>query len=252
MSTILKTLIIEDEQPAIDLLNYYLKDIKKIAVEGVCKDGFEGLKAINEQKPDLVFLDIQMPKLTGFELIELIEHKPMIVFTTAYDEFAIKAFEVNAIDYLLKPFSTERLKQAIEKVIAHKQSPDSKVPDYNKLSEYNVSKPNEPLKRIVVKKNHQIKLIQVEDVFYLEAQDDYVMIYTKETRYIKQATMKYFESGLDSDKFVRIHRSYIVNVDEMKQLEPYEKESYLAILKNGAKLKISKSGFKNLKEKLNF
>jgi len=252
MSTTLKTLIIEDEQPAIDLLNFYLNEIKEVTIEGICKDGFEGLKAINEQKPDLVFLDIQMPKLTGFEMIELLEHKPMIIFTTAYDEFAIKAFEVNAIDYLLKPFSTDRLKQAIEKVIESKQSPDSKKPDYNKLAEYNVNKPNEPLKRIVVKKNHQIKLIQVEDVFYLEAQDDYVMIYTKDARYIKQATMKYFESGLDSDKFVRIHRSYIVNIDEMKQLEPYEKESYLAILKNGAKLKISKTGFKNLKEKLNF
>ncbi len=252
MSTTLKTLIIEDEQPAIDLLQYYLKDFKEVKIEGVCKDGFEGLKAINELKPDLVFLDIQMPKLTGFELIELLEHKPMIVFTTAYDDFAIKAFEVNAIDYLLKPFSTDRLKQAIEKVIEHKQSPESTPPDYQQLSEYNVSKPNAPLKRIVVKKNHQIKLIPAEDIFYLEAQDDYVMIYTKDERFIKQATMKYFESGLDADKFVRIHRSYIVNIDEMQQLEPYEKESYLAILKNGAKLKISKTGFKNLKEKLNF
>ncbi|MDF1548079.1 MAG: LytTR family transcriptional regulator DNA-binding domain-containing protein [Bacteroidales bacterium] len=252
MSTILKTLIIEDEQPAIDLLNFYLKDNKQIEIIEVCKDGFTGLKAINELKPDLVFLDIQMPKLTGFELIELLEHQPMIVFTTAYDEFALKAFEVSAIDYLLKPFSTERLQQAIQKVVDHFQSSDSKVPDYQKLSEYNVSKPNEPLSRIVVKTGHQIKLIPVEEIFYLEAQDDYVMIYTKETRYIKQATMKYFEMGLDAGRFVRIHRSYIANIDEIKQLEPYEKESYLAILKNGAKLKISKTGFKNLKEKLDF
>jgi len=252
MSTILKTLIIEDEQPAIDLLKFYLKDFSEIELMDVCKDGFTGLKAINELKPDLVFLDIQMPKLTGFELIELLEHQPMIVFTTAYDEFAIKAFEVNAIDYLLKPFSTERLKQAIEKVVDHYQSTDNKVPDYQKLSEYNVNKPNEPLTRIVVKTGHQIKLIQVEDIFYLEAQDDYVMIYTKDARYIKQGTMKFFESGLDSSKYVRIHRSYIVNIDEIKQIEPYEKESYLAILKNGAQLKISKAGFKNLKERLNF
>lgn len=252
MATILKTLIIEDEQPAIDLLQFYLNEIKEVEVEKVCNNGFDGLKAINELKPDLVFLDIQMPKLTGFELIELLEHKPMIVFTTAYDEFAIKAFEVNAVDYLLKPFSTDRLKQAVQKAVDNKNAPDSSKPDYNKLSEYNVNKPSEPLKRIVVKKNHQIKLIQVEDIFYLEAQDDYVMIYTKEARFIKQATMKYFETGLDKDKFVRIHRSYIVNIDEMKQLEPYEKDSYLAILKNGAKLKISKTGFKTLKEKLNF
>jgi two-component system LytT family response regulator len=152
MATTLKTLIIEDEQPAIDLLQFYLKDFKEVEVEAVCKDGFEGLKAINEKKPDLVFLDIQMPKLTGFELIELLEHKPMIIFTTAYDDFAIKAFEVNAIDYLLKPFSTDRLKQAIEKVIENKQSPENKTPDYKQLSEYNVAKPNEPLKRVVVKR----------------------------------------------------------------------------------------------------
>ena len=252
MSTTLKTLIIEDEQPAIDLLSFYLKDIEEIEIINICKDGFTGLKSINELKPDLVFLDIQMPKLTGFELIELLEHKPMIVFTTAYDDFAIKAFEVNAIDYLLKPYSIERLKQAIEKVFENHQSPQKETPDYQKLSEYNVSKAEQSISRIVVKTGHQIKLIQIEEVLYLEAQDDYVMIYTKETRYIKQATMKFFESGLDSNKFVRIHRSYIVNIDEIKQLEPYEKESYLAILKNGAKLKISKAGFKNLKEKLNF
>jgi two-component system, LytTR family, response regulator len=249
---ILKTIIVEDEQPAIDLLKFYLKDFDEIEVIGVFQDGFSGLKAINEQKPDLVFLDIQMPKLTGFELIELLEHQPMIIFTTAFDEYAIKAFDVNAIDYLLKPYSVDRLKRAISKVIQTFEEVDPALPSYQKLSEYHVGKSPDRLKRIVVKTGSNIKLIPTNEIIYLEAQDDYVMIYTKDTRYMKQGTMKYFETGLDPAIFIRIHRSFIVNINEIKQIEPYEKESYIAILKNGAKLKISKSGFKNLKDNLSF
>jgi len=248
----LKTLIVEDEQPAIDLLKFYLKDFEEIEIIGVCQDGFSGLKAINEQKPDLVFLDIQMPKLTGFELIELLEHKPLIVFTTAYDEFAIKAFDVNAIDYLLKPYSLDRLKRAISKVMQTFEETDPALPSYQKLSEYHVGKDSERLKRIVVKTGSNIKLIPTDEIIYIEAQDDYVMIYTKDAHFMKQGTMKYFELGLDPAVFIRIHRSYIVNVNEIKQIEPYEKESYIAILKTGPKLKISKSGFKTLKDSLNF
>jgi two-component system, LytTR family, response regulator len=251
MST-LKTIIVEDEQPAIDLLKFYLKDFEEIEIVGVCQDGFSGLKAINEQKPDLVFLDIQMPKLTGFELIELLEHKPLIVFTTAYDEFAIKAFDVNAIDYLLKPYSLDRLKRAISKVKQTFEETDPALPSYQKLSEYHVGKAPDRLKRIVVKTGSNIKLIPTDEIIYIEAQDDYVMIYTKDARFMKQGTMKYFEMGLDPAFFIRIHRSYIVNVNEIKQIEPYEKESYIAILKTGAKLKISKSGFKTLKDSLDF
>ena len=252
MDTTLKTLIVEDEQPAIDLLQYYLKDFNEIEIIGICQDGFSGLKSINELKPDLVFLDIQMPKLTGFELIELLEHKPMIVFTTAFDEFAIKAFDVNAIDYLLKPYSLDRLKRAISKVVQTFEDADPAIPDYGKLSEYHVGKNNEHLKRIVVRTGSNIKLIPTDEIIYIEAQDDYVMIYTKDAHFMKQGTMKYFETGLDPAIFIRIHRSYIVNVNEIKQIEPYEKESYIAILKNGAKLKISKSGFKTLKDNLHF
>jgi two-component system, LytTR family, response regulator len=251
MST-LKTIIIEDEQPAIDLLQFYLKDFSEIEIIAVCQDGFSGLKAINEQKPDLVFLDIQMPKLTGFEMIELLDHQPLIVFTTAFDEYAIKAFDVNAIDYLLKPYSLDRLKRAISKVVQTFEEADPALPSYQKLAEYHVSKSADHLKRIVVKTGSNIKLIPASEIIYIEAQDDYVMIYTREARFMKQGTMKYFETGLDPAVFIRIHRSYIVNVNEIKQIEPYEKESYIAILKNGAKLKISKTGFKTLKDNLNF
>jgi two-component system LytT family response regulator len=252
MDTKLKTIIIEDEQPAIDLLQYYLKDFNEIEIINICQDGFMGLKAINDQKPDLVFLDIQMPKLTGFEMIELLEHKPLIVFTTAFDEYAIKAFDVNAIDYLLKPYSLDRLKRAISKVVQAFEESDPAIPNYEKLSEYHVGTNNEHLKRIVVKTGSNIKLIPTEEIIYIEAQDDYVMIYTKDAHFMKQGTMKYFETGLDPALFLRIHRSYIVNINEIKQIEPYEKESYIAILKNGSKLKISKTGFKTLKESLHF
>ena len=216
------------------------------------KDGFSGLKAINELKPDIVFLDIQMPKLTGLELVELIEDMPLIIFTTAYDEYAIKAFELNAIDYLLKPYSPERLSKAVEKAIDKSKNKSLKHANYKGVSETKAELTNEILNRIVVKNGTKIKIIPVEETTYLEAQDDYVMIYTNEGRYLKQATMKYFEASLSTEIFARIHRSYIVKIDQIKQIEPYEKDSHIAILKNDAKLKISKSGYKNLKEKLRF
>jgi len=252
MNSKLKAIIIEDEQPAIDLLKHYLKTIDKIKVTDVFKDGFSGLKAINELKPDIVFLDIQMPKLTGLELVELIEDMPLIIFTTAYDEYAIKAFELNAIDYLLKPYSPERLSKAVEKAITKFKNNNAKHTDYKQISESKAELSNEELNRIVVKTGTKIKIIPIEEITYLEAQDDYVMIYTNDGRYLKQATMKYFEASLNSEIFTRIHRSYIVKIDQIKQIEPYEKDSHIAILKTDAILKISKSGYKNLKEKLRF
>ncbi|MBN1252705.1 MAG: LytTR family transcriptional regulator DNA-binding domain-containing protein [Bacteroidales bacterium] len=248
----LKAIIIEDEQPAIDLLIHYLKEIDKIEIIGSYKDGFSGLKAINELEPELVFLDIQMPKLTGLELIELIDKMPLIIFTTAYDEFAIKAFEINAVDYLLKPYSKERLQNAIDKAFDKIKDKNTELIDYQKIKEYELSLKHEKIDRIVVKTGNKIKIIPADEIIYLDAEDDYVMIYTNEGRYLKQATMKFFENSLNQDKFFRIHRSYIVNIEQIKQIEPYEKDSHIAILKNNVKLKISKSGYKNIKEKLRF
>ncbi len=245
----LKTIIIDDEQPAVDLLKHYLKQHKQIEIIKECSDGFCGLKAINELKPDLVFLDIQMPKLTGFELVELLDKKQMIIFTTAYDEYAIKAFEINAIDYLLKPFSEKRLAEAIAR--AEKQLNNSlSAPKYPELIQTIGEK--EYLQRIVVKSGHKIVFIPVEDILYLESEDDYVMIYTKTGRHLKQATMKYFETVLNPVHFFRIHRSFIVKIDQIKQIEPFESGRFIAILNNNAKLSISKSGYKNLREKLGF
>ena len=249
MNTPLKTIIIDDEQPAIDLLKHYLKKFEQIEIIKECNDGFCGLKAINELKPDLIFLDIQMPKLTGFELLELLDEKPMIIFTTAYDEYAIKAFEINALDYLLKPFAEERLAEAIKRV----EDKSINKPLTNKKAELiHAHSKKENIQRIVVKSGHKIIFIPVGDIVYIESEDDYVMIYTKTGRHLKQATMKYFESVLNPTDFLRIHRSFIVKANQIKQIEPFENGRFIALLHDGKKLSISKSGYKNLKEKLGF
>jgi len=249
MSEKLRTIIVEDEELARNLMKTFLSDNDKIEIIAECENGFEGIKTINELKPDLVFLDIQMPKITGFELLELLEHKPQIIFATAYDQYALKAFEFNAADYLLKPYSKDRLFEAIEKV-AVKIENEGLISDVaERVSNY----PREEfLDRIVVKDRHKIHIIPVDQVRYIESMDDYVMIYTKTSRHMKQKTMKYFEGVLDSKNFVRIHRSYIVKVDEIHEIQQYEKESYVVILHDKTKLKVSKTGYKNLKGVLNF
>jgi len=249
MKTKINTIIVEDEELARSLLKSFLKDNQKVELISECRDGFEGVKAINDLKPDLIFLDIQMPKINGFELLELIDHKPQIIFSTAFDQYAIKAFEYNAADYLLKPYSKERLNDAIEKVAERIKSsgPISDVAD--KVSNF----PREEfLERIVVKDRSKIYIIPVDQIRYIESMDDYVLIYTKEGRHIKQKTMKYMEGALHPKNFIRIHRSHIVRVDEINEIQQYEKESFIVILHDKTKLKVSKTGYKNLKEALNF
>jgi two-component system LytT family response regulator len=252
MSEKLQTLIIEDEELARNLLRSYLKDHPDIEVIGECENGFDGVKAINEKKPDLVFLDIQMPKITGFEMIELLDFKPQIIFTTAYDQYALKAFELNAVDYLLKPFSKDRLLAAIEKV---KHRIANEEDNAEKLDELSNFRPGEEyIDRVVVKDRHKIHIITVDQIRYVESLDDYVMIYTNDGRHMKQKTMKYFETNLDPKNFIRIHRSYIVQVDNIAEIQQYEKESYIVILKDKdkTKLKVSKTGYKKIKEVLHF
>ena len=252
MSEKLQTIIIEDEELARNLLRSYLKDHPDIEIIGECENGFDGVKAINDKKPDLVFLDIQMPKITGFEMIELLDFKPQIIFTTAYDQYALKAFELNAIDYLLKPFSKERLLNAVEKVKHRIQNEED---NSEKLEELTNLRPGEDfIDRVVVKDRHKIHIITVDQIRYIESLDDYVMIYTYDGRHMKQKTMKYFENNLDPKDFIRIHRSYIVQVDNIAEIQQYEKESYIVILKDKdkTKLKVSKTGYKKIKEVLHF
>jgi two-component system, LytTR family, response regulator len=247
----IRTLIVEDEEPARDIVKTFLKKYVDIELIGECADGFTAVKSINELKPDLLFLDIQLPKLTGFEILELIEHHPVIVFTTAYDQFALKAFEMNATDYLLKPFSADRFEVAVQKAMEKLKTKQAEPAEIKKLVE-TIDEKTESIDRVVVKTGSKIKVIPAEKIIYIEAQDDYVMIYAEDSKHLKEKTMKYFESHLDSSQFIRIHRSYIVNVNHIAQLEHFSKESYLVILKNGVKLKVSDSGYKNLKARLNF
>jgi two-component system LytT family response regulator len=247
----MKAIIIEDENPAREIIKTFLKDFPEIEMVGEFPDGFEGFKGINTLKPDLVFLDIQMPKLTGFELLELLDAPPLIIFTTAYDQFAIKAFEKNATDYLLKPFSRDRFKQAIEKAYTQMEHKEENPKEYINLVQQTLEN-KEILDRIVVKWGSKIKVIPLEQVVYFESEDDYVMIYTAQEKFLKQLTMKYLEERLDPKEFIRIHRSFIARIDQIGQLEYFSKDTYIAIMKNGAKLKVSDSGYKNLKEKLKF
>lgn len=250
METTIKAIIIEDETMARNLLKTYLADNDDVEIIAECDNGFDGLKQINELKPDLVFLDVQMPKLTGFEMLELLDYKPEIIFTTAYNQFAIKAFELHAVDYLLKPFSKERFFEAVERAKEKIQGNTVEKTDFDKLTE---EPDSEYIERVVVKDKSKIHIIPVNKIRYFESLDDYVMIFTADKRFVKQKTMKFFEKNLNEKEFVRIHRSYIVRVDEIAEIQNYEKESHIVILKNDhTKLKVSKSGFKKLKEILNF
>jgi len=243
----LKALIIEDEEPARKIIKNYLTEFNNIQLIEELSDGFSGVKAINEHKPDIVFLDIQMPRLNGFEVLELLEHNPAVIFTTAFEQYAIKAFEVNALDYLLKPYSKERFCKAVNKVIEILQS---KKTSQSHIFVQPQIQPAEKLHRIAVRAGTRIHVIPAEDIIYIEAQGDYVSIHTKEDNYLKEKPMKYYENNLDNENFVRIHRSYIVNINFINNLEYYDKENYLALLKNKEKLKVSTNGYKILREKL--
>jgi two-component system LytT family response regulator len=247
----IRAVIIEDEAPARDIIKHYLKEIESVEVIAECADGFSGLKTISVMKPDLVFLDIQMPRLTGIELVEVLTEKPEIIFTTAYDQFAIRAFELNAVDYLLKPFPKRRFLDAVKKAT---EKIRSGIGNKKPASQLLALKPDSglPVSRIVVRKGNAINLIPVEQVKYVEAQDDYVMIYHSTGKALKQQTMKYYEDNLPKADLVRIHRSYIVKVEEIKRIEPYSKDNHVAVLQSGDKLPVSRAGYKHLKEELNF
>lgn len=247
----IKALIIEDEEPARKLVRHLLGSHPEIVIVGECADGFCGAKLIKELSPDLLFLDIQMPRLTGFELLEVIDERPEIIFTTAYDDFAIRAFEINAVDYLLKPFSGERFDTAVTKALKRisekSNSGDPKVESLN-----NRADGSPPLNRIVVRKGAAISFIAVRDVEYMEAEDDYVMIWYPGGKALKQKTMKFYEESLPANDFVRVHRSFIVAIDQIERIEPYGKETYRLLLRNGKRLPVSKNGYKTLKDKISF
>jgi two-component system LytT family response regulator len=243
-----RALVIDDEPLARMVVLEYLQEFKDITVLQECGDGFEGLKAIQQHQPDLIFLDVQMPKINGFEMLELVEKSPAVIFTTAFDEYAIKAFETHAVDYLLKPFSKERFHKAVEKFLS--QAPATpQVKETENLLDF-VSQQPAQNERIVVKTGTKVKIIPVHDVDYLEADDDYVSVHTKEGSFLKNKTMAFFERTLDPAHFVRVHRSFIIRIQEITRIDPYEKDAHLAILKSGAKIPVSKTGYAKLKQVL--
>lgn len=245
----MRVVIIEDESLARDILRDYLQQYDDLELVGECENGFEGLKAIQELKPDVIFLDVQMPKINGFEMLELLDNPPHVIFSTAFDQYAIKAFENNAVDYLLKPYSPERFEEAVNRVrtrMLNQEEPEDLV----KVSTEAI--PNEFLSRIVVRTGVKIDVIGTDSIDYLLATGDYVEIHSDKGKFLKQITMKVLEERLDPQHYVRIHRSYLIAISRLSKIEHFEKESHLAIMKNGEKLPISRAGYGRLREILQF
>lgn len=244
----IKALLIDDEPLARSIVREYLQNHPDIEVVGECHDGFEGVKAIQHHQPDLIFLDIQMPKINGFEMLELLDEHPSVIFTTAFDEYALKAFETHAIDYLLKPFSKDRFDKAIQKWREHNTSENSKK-KASALLDNPVQQP-EQSQRVVVKTGSKIRIIPVHEILYFEADDDYIRIHTADGSFLKKKTMQYFEQTLPASQFVRVHRSYIIQVSYITRIDQENGEHHTAVLKNGAKIPLSRTGYPKLKEVL--
>ncbi len=245
----IRALIIEDEEPARELLKAYLSTHENIHLLGECENGFEGIKAIAESLPDLIFLDIQMPKLTGFEMLELLDEPPEIIFTTAYDQFAIRAFEFNAVDYLMKPFSKERFDQALAKAMERMKNKSESFEKIENLKE-KIREEGGTVDRIFVKNRRHISVIPVMEILHIEAQDDYIEIHSPKGKFLKNETMASIEKRLPEEYFIRVHRSSIINVQQIEKLEKYGKENYLIILKDNTRVMVSKSRVKQLKDQL--
>ena len=245
--TSIRTIIVDDEEPARMVLREFLSKRGDIEIVAECANGFEAVKAITELKPDLMILDIQMPKLNGFEVLDLVEQPPVVIFATAYDQYAVKAFELHAVDYILKPFSKKRLEEALHHVAERLKK--KKLLPVEALAAAAGMKPT-TLERVLVKDGSKVHVIPVDKIDYIEAQDDYVAIKVEGKSHLKQQRMAELEKLLDPTKFVRVHRSYIVNLERIGRIELYAKDSRMAILKDGTKLLISRAGYDKLKTML--
>jgi two-component system, LytTR family, response regulator len=236
-------MIVDDERAAREVVREMLGEDSRFAIVAECANGFEALKAFGEHRPELLFLDIQMPKLDGFEVIELLDPRPQVVFVTAYDEYAIKAFEVHAIDYLLKPFTAERFAEVLDH--AEQQVRRGAVQTLPKLAGA-----RGPLGRIAFREGSTIEVVPVQRIDYIEAQDDYVHVWARGRKYVKQQTLTELERLLDPTRFVRVHRGFIVNVESLARVEPYAKESRVAVLRDGQRIPISRAGYERLNKLL--
>jgi len=246
----MKVLIIDDEDLARAIVREHLAAHPDVEVAGECANGFEALKAVAQVQPDLIFLDIQMPKLDGFEVLELLEaegKRPAVVFVTAYDQHALRAFETHAVDYLLKPFSKERFDAALAKArMLHDARTMTPPPPATELAAS--ARQGRPLERIVVKDGPKVTVVHLDRLDWVQAQDDYVLLRTEGKNLLKQQTLASLESQLDANRFIRIHRSYLLNLDRLVRIELDTKEHRDAILRDGARLPVSRAGYQRLRE----
>jgi two-component system, LytTR family, response regulator len=238
--TKMKVAIVDDEEPARKLLREYLSEYDDIEIVAECANGFEAVKAVTDLKPDLLLLDIQMPRIDGFEVLELIGHEVHVIFVTAYDKYALRAFEVHAVDYLLKPFSSDRLSEALGR--ARKRLAGRELLPVKELTA-SARPAASTLERVLIRDGSNVHVIPVSKLDYVEAQDDYVCFRSEGKRYLKQQTLAEVEATLDTSQFIRIHRSYILNIDRLAKLELYAKDSHAAILRDGTRLPVSRSGY---------
>jgi len=246
MNKKIKVLLVDDEIPALELLEKKISEFDNVEIVGLCNSGFEAVKECTKLKPDVVFLDIEMPKLSGFDVIELLnkDELPYIVFVTAYNDYAVEAFEREAIDYIVKPASTERIAKSLERIQKFEEKDKKELK--NKVLNINN---NEIISRVLIKNGTEIDIIRVEDIVYIKAEDDYIRIYTKFKNYLKNGRLSELEKKLPKDVFIRVHRSYIINIGFLKKIEPYMKDSKLAVLEENFKIPVSKSGYTLLKNK---
>jgi two-component system LytT family response regulator len=242
----LRVVVVDDEVPARLALMQVLSGMADVTVVGECQNGFEAVKVVTDVKPDALLLDVQMPKLDGFDVLELIGAEVPVIFVTAYDEFAIRAFEVHAVDYLLKPVSPERLQTALDRVRERERSTTAKPADVRASAR----RPGELLERVVIRDGTQVHVVPVDRIDYIEAQDDYVAFRTGGKMLLKEQTMADVETSLDPRRFVRIHRSYVLNVERLARVELYAKDSRVAILTDGTKLPVSRAGYQRLQQLL--
>jgi two-component system LytT family response regulator len=241
-----KVIVIDDEPLARSLIVKLLQQYPNFEVVDECPDGFEAFKSIQKHNPDLLFLDIQMPRINGFELLEMLDKAPAVIFTTAFDEYALKAFENHAVDYLLKPITKDRFDKAMTKCQQQAlQTPSLAVHHFIDEQVYEGYQ-----HRIVVKDRGNIRIIAADEIHYIEANDDYIKIVTKEGSFLKKNTLTHLEKILDPNQFVRVHRSYLMPISQLQSIEPYEKNSHIALLHCGMKIPVSQSGMTRLKSLL--
>jgi two-component system LytT family response regulator len=258
MTDPIRVILVDDEEPARSLLREYLESAPGVAIVGECANGFEAVKSVGTLQPDLVLLDIQMPKLNGFEVLELLSPAPAVIFCTAHDEFAVKAFEAHAVDYLLKPVGRDRLMQALARYrerVAASPTPTAIGEHPAALNPTQTdelirsARPGAHAERILVRDGVSVHVIPAAQIDYLEAQDDYVAIHAAGKAWLKTTTLARLAADLDPARFVQIHRSYLLNLDRLGKVEQLAKDSRVAILKDGRELPMSRSGYARLKER---